>query len=213
MNNFEIPYTSEAEQCVYMNLFCPDFEEIRFRYVLPHKRPTKWGQAAPVLPFGWNPIPLYSWVGTIRPTAMSKEYKVLIDSKSESPKVFILEPELQSKDRERPPHTYPDGSLCLYHNNFVLGIWWIRQWHSGKIIAEDIYRWTVEWLANYEYWLITDEWLGGGIDPLYPDPESDSPETKFLRSHQREMDRLRQLTPGQRKREKAKKRRKKRRRR
>lgn len=199
-------------QNVYMKVLCPNFEEVRFRHVEPNKSPRRWGPYAQVLPYGVRPMPLYSWIGKIRPTAMSREYEVLIDASSRSPKVFVIEPELKSRGQKRPPHTWGDGSLCLYLNKAAYGFWWINQWNPGMIIAEDIFRWTVEWLANYEYWLITDEWLGGGIDPLFPDPISDSPEMKFLRAYHQEMDRLRQLTPGQLKREKVGKKRRKRRR-
>jgi hypothetical protein len=54
---------------------------------------------------------------------------------------------------EKPPHTFSDKSLCLYHSdNF--------KWSTDKLIAKEIIQWTVAWIYFYEYWLQTGEWIG-----------------------------------------------------
>jgi hypothetical protein len=54
---------------------------------------------------------------------------------------------------EKPPHTFADKSLCLYHSdNF--------KWSSDKLIAREIMQWTVAWIYFYEYWLQTSKWVG-----------------------------------------------------
>jgi hypothetical protein len=54
---------------------------------------------------------------------------------------------------EKPPHTFADKSLCLYHSdNF--------KWSTDKLIAKEIIQWTVAWIYFYEYWLQTGEWVG-----------------------------------------------------
>ena len=53
---------------------------------------------------------------------------------------------------DKPPHTFSDKSLCLYHSdNF--------KWNAGKLIAKEIMQWTIAWIYFYEYWLQTGEWI------------------------------------------------------
>jgi len=54
---------------------------------------------------------------------------------------------------EKPPHTFADKSLCLYHSdNF--------KWNADKLIAKEIMQWTIAWIYFYEYWLQTGKWIG-----------------------------------------------------
>ena len=53
---------------------------------------------------------------------------------------------------DKPPHTFSDKSLCLYHSdNF--------KWSADKFIAKEIMQWTIVWIYFYEYWLQTGEWI------------------------------------------------------
>jgi hypothetical protein len=64
------------------------------------------------------------------------------------PTVKIISPELV----EKPPHTFSDKSLCLYHSsNF--------KWSAEKLIAKEIVDWTITWIYFYEYWLQEGEWI------------------------------------------------------
>lgn len=77
-------------------------------------------------------------------------YNVSIEYRGElRPIVKINSPALV----EKPPHTFPDKSLCLYHSdNF--------KWNGNKLIAKEIIQWTVVWIYFYEYWLQTNKWIG-----------------------------------------------------
>ena len=97
------------------------------------------------------------WKGILKPSPLGKEYLTeLRYSIGQAPKVFVLEPKLERKNGKL-PHTYQDGSLCLY-----LPV--AREWHPGLLLASTIIPWACEWLYHYEIWLLTGAWNGGGID-------------------------------------------------
>lgn len=77
-------------------------------------------------------------------------YNVSIEYKGNlRPTVKVISPALV----EKPPHTFADKSLCLYHSdNF--------KWSSDKLIAKEIMHWTIAWIYFYEYWLQTGKWIG-----------------------------------------------------
>ena len=100
-----------------------------------------------------------TWAGVITPSQMSDEYSVSLSySHAASPKVFVIQPELQERDGRRPEHLWPDGSLCLYFPR-------AGEWNHGMLLAKTILPWTSEWLLHYEIWLATGKWCGGGIHP------------------------------------------------
>lgn len=91
-----------------------------------------------------------TWIGLIRPTDKSPEYKVKFEYPYPSPpKVWIISPTINANA----PHRYSDKSLCLYYPKD-------RSWSSKMYVAETIVPWTVEWLALYEIWNVTGEWFG-----------------------------------------------------
>ena len=65
------------------------------------------------------------------------------------PTVVVNSPELV----ERPPHTYEDKSLCLFHRKNY-------DWEKAFLIAKNIVDWTASWAFFYEYWLQTGTWAG-----------------------------------------------------
>lgn len=90
------------------------------------------------------------WSGTLQPRLTSPVYTIEISYRLfRIPIVKVLHPVLAPK----PPHVYPDGSLCLY---------WPREWRwtTQCLIAETIIPWTASWLYFYELWLDTEKWLG-----------------------------------------------------
>lgn len=99
------------------------------------------------------------WLGTLKPTPLSKEYTVLVQLKSKL-EVFVLVPNKLDlhKDEQELPHTYstPRQKLCLFYGN--------REWNRSFLISDTIIPWASEWLYYYELWLITGDWLGGGIE-------------------------------------------------
>jgi len=99
------------------------------------------------------------WRGTLMPTPLSKAYTLRLEYSLENgPDVFVENPELETRDGEKPPHLYPNGSLCLYLPSG-------REWDRDQLLARTIIPWSSEWLLHYELWLVTGEWHGGGIHP------------------------------------------------
>lgn len=103
------------------------------------------------------------WSGKIRPTAISKEYSILICWKTGmAPHIWAFGDELERLDDPDFPHKYDINAdskmvrLCLYR---------YQEFSSYKFMAKTIIPWTVEWLYHYEIWLATGEWCGGGEHP------------------------------------------------
>ncbi len=100
------------------------------------------------------------WRGPVRPTPRSRCYTIEIRYRlGKRPRVRVVDPApLPTREGERPPHLYREGSLCLFHPN------------RGEFGAEDridqtIVPWVSTWLYFYELWLWSGEWLGGGDHP------------------------------------------------
>lgn len=101
------------------------------------------------------------WIHTLTPTALSKSYKVKLHYKElEGVKVYVLEPKLAlAKGKFLLPHVYstPQQRLCLYYPDG-------KEFHDGMFYVRSIIPWTSEWLYQYEIWVGTGVWHGGGID-------------------------------------------------
>lgn len=98
--------------------------------------------------------------GNIKPSVMSATYLIRISyTIKENPKIYLVDPPLQKNCLgERADHLYSDDSLCIFHPRF-------NEWNGTKLIAHTIIPWTSLWLYNYEVWLFTGEWKGGGVHP------------------------------------------------
>ncbi len=104
------------------------------------------------------------WSGEIRPTPLSRTYKIRIECHSfqKRPKVILYGDYIEGIDRRDFPHYFeidrdkPEVVLCL-HMPYEFDH---RSW-----IADTIILWTQEWLYFYEIWLATGEWHGGGHVP------------------------------------------------
>lgn len=99
------------------------------------------------------------WKGLLTPTVLSKIYTVQVCYKlSKSPEVSVIDPNLETRNGENPPHLYSGDRLCLYLPQ-------TNEWDKNMLLADTIIPWTSEWLFHYEVWLATGEWCGGGIHP------------------------------------------------
>ena len=99
------------------------------------------------------------WQGDIMPTALSQTYTVRLSYKlARTPRVHVLKPELIAPEGKRLPHTYSGKRLCLYFPG-------TGDWGGDMLLSNTIMPWISEWLYNYEIWLVTGEWYGGGIHP------------------------------------------------
>ncbi len=100
------------------------------------------------------------WQGEIRPTSISRLYKIRITcERINNPKVILYGEHIEGIEKVDFPHIYrkdlkkQEVQLCLnmpYEFNY-----------SMRII-DTVIPWTQEWLFFYEIWLVTGEWRGGG---------------------------------------------------
>jgi hypothetical protein len=96
----------------------------------------------------------------LQPTPLSRSYRVEICYRARcEPAVRVLDT-LETREGKSLPHVYRGGTLCLYESG---------DWNGSMSLAESIVPWTAEWLANYEIWLATGDWHGGGE---WPPPRS-----------------------------------------
>ena len=80
------------------------------------------------------------------------------------PRVQVLQPMLERHrdyDEGPIPHVYgnPDDSflpfLCLFDPHS-------SEWSTSDLVAHTTVPWAERWLLNYEFWLATGKWEGGG---------------------------------------------------
>jgi hypothetical protein len=97
------------------------------------------------------------WRGTITPTALSRAYRVSITYRlRQYPEVQVLAPALETRPGESIPHLFSNGTLCLHLED---------EWSPDMLVVDTTVPWTSEWLLNYELWLATGSWYGGGEWP------------------------------------------------
>lgn len=102
---------------------------------------------------------LLVWQGNLRPSPLSRSYKVRILYRlTETPAVEVVEPTLEDRLGEAPPHMYPGRRPCLYSPKRF-------EWNESMRLSETIVPWLSEWLLFYEIWHATGEWCGGGEHP------------------------------------------------
>jgi len=92
------------------------------------------------------------WTGELQPRKLSPVYTIRITYRPNArmaPKVKVLSPKIA----KNAPHVYRQGNLCLY---------WPKDlsWSEQLLLADTIIPWTAQWLAFYELWEETGEWLG-----------------------------------------------------
>ena len=75
--------------------------------------------------------------------------------------IYVIEPAVLKKAEGATllPHVYntEKQSLCLFYGR-------IGEWNASMFLSRTIVPWASEWLNFYELWVITGEWLGGGIN-------------------------------------------------
>lgn len=102
------------------------------------------------------------WCGKVRPTALSREYKVLLTYGGNQPTTWVIGDELKQLDHVDFPHNYEVdqnskmAKICLYLPG-------ANEWSNRKYLSNTIIPWAIEWLYHYEIW--TGEWCGGGQHP------------------------------------------------
>lgn len=102
-----------------------------------------------------------TWEAELTPSPLSEIYTVRMNYKlKKGPDIFVINPKLIVPKDKRLPHTYPGKRLCLYYPG-------VGEWRGDMILSKTIVPWISEWLINYELWLTTCKWCGGGIHPRF----------------------------------------------
>jgi hypothetical protein len=112
------------------------------------------------------------WRGELQPTQISATYTIDLSFRVKRfPKVHVVNAPWKTDGVKPPPHTYSDGSLCLFYPA-------ANEFDSTMLLAKTIIPWTAEWLLHYELWLASEdhEWFGGGIDHSPRNPTKKLPE-------------------------------------
>jgi hypothetical protein len=94
-----------------------------------------------------------TWVGRLTPSPLSQTYTVRIRHNGGLPSIRVLSPVLRRPEGKSLPHVYGSEDLCLYYPG---------QWDPSMSIAATLVPWAAEWLLQYELWLVTGTWGGGG---------------------------------------------------
>ena len=125
------------------------------------------------------------WRETITPTPLSRCYPVRITYRiGRFPDVRVLGPALEGRPGESIPHLFSNGTLCLHLEN---------EWSSDMLVVHTTVPWTSEWLLNYEIWLATGTWYGGGEWPPRRQANS-TPLPNIARSRRRRANRRKDRT-------------------
>ena len=111
-----------------------------------------------------NPVVHYDeliWYGQIRPSPVSRYYKIKIYCKgySRRPKVVLYGDTIEGIDKPDFPHHF---EINKDKQEVVLCLHMPHEFNYNYWIADTIIPWTQEWLYYYEIWLATGEWCGGG---------------------------------------------------
>ena len=103
--------------------------------------------------------------GLVQPTPITRDYRVRLTYKDYGvPKVYVVSPKLERRPQESDtpiPHTYEyltpgKERPCVYYPDS-------NEWNASMLLATSVMPWLLAWLVDYELWLATGEWLGGGI--------------------------------------------------
>ena len=98
-----------------------------------------------------------TWTVELTPTPLSVTYTVRLEYQpGDRPVVTVVDPPLQRRDGELLPHVFEGDKLCLDYADFD---------DTKHLIADVLIPWVSDWLYYYEAWLVTGDWLGGGIHP------------------------------------------------
>lgn len=96
----------------------------------------------------------FRWWGCIQPTPMSVNYLVeIVWQPKKRAVVRVLDPVIEDRGGERPPHIFKGRDLCLHLHG---------EWTSEDPVSTTLVPWASMWLFFYEIWMFTGEWTGGG---------------------------------------------------
>jgi hypothetical protein len=109
------------------------------------------------------------WRGSVTPIEGGRVFTLEVHSnwkRAGRPRARVVDPKLVNMPGSSvPPHTFADGTLCLYHINDY-------RWSGDQRIADTIVPWACEWCFYYEVWLATGEWISAQFPHVGPKPAS-----------------------------------------
>ena len=109
-----------------------------------------------------------TWIGHLQPTPLSDRYMVKIKYRlNDRPQVIVIEPQLQSRNGDPPPHVFKGNDLCLFRYAYL-------EWDGTKSVANTILPWASLWLFHYEIWRVTGIWCGSKAEHPNDDEEKDA---------------------------------------
>jgi hypothetical protein len=113
------------------------------------------------------------WRLRIRPHVLAHEYNCRLEHSLENyPAMYCVDPPLSAlAGSRRLPHVYTREEpicLCLFMKRREC-------WNDGMILADVVVPLAFYWLANFEDWLFSGEWRGGGTHAIAPEAPSHLP--------------------------------------
>lgn len=113
------------------------------------------------------------WNMEILPHVLAHRYKCRLEySLNAYPDFYCLEPALTELAAGRPlPHVYSRDeptSMCLFRRDYEC-------WNDSMLLAKVVVPLAFYWLANFEEWLFSGEWRGGGTHAIKPSPPAAPP--------------------------------------
>jgi len=113
------------------------------------------------------------WLQSIRPHWLAHTYQCRLEHMLGGyPSVYCVEPRLSELAAGRTlPHVYTRTepiSLCMFMHNREC-------WRDDMILANVVVPLAFYWLSNFEDWLFSGEWRGGGTHPITPEPPKQLP--------------------------------------
>jgi hypothetical protein len=113
------------------------------------------------------------WRQQIRPHALAHSYSCRLEHTFEDyPCMFCVDPPLSAlAGGRRLPHVYTRTEpicMCLFMKNR-------EYWHDRMLLADIVVPLAYYWLANFEDWLFSGVWRGGGTHPVVPEAPTTLP--------------------------------------
>lgn len=151
---------SIEEQMFHMKALLPESQVFMLDFEEFFRHPRRIDVAPPACRLTRDGV---AWSFDLQPTPFSASYRIIIEywhAFALPPRVWPRSPKIKLRGKDSPPHYNFDGTLCLFCPDGPHG----GEWTHDKAIAHTIVPWTSKWLFFYEAWLMTGEWLGGGIE-------------------------------------------------
>ena len=105
-----------------------------------------------------------TWWAQVRPTALSRYYKVrIVYDERHAPRIIVYGESLRKLASSDFPHKY---DIDPAHNRVRVCLFLPSELDYMKPFSETLVPWAIEWLFHYEIWLATGEWHGGGVHSL-----------------------------------------------